>query len=355
MEYFEDLVFLINTLGYGLGFLYGVFAQKNQFCVSGSIKDYILFKNTRRFSSFLMAIIFAIISTQLYSYIYEIDLSKSIYLNSEINLIPIIMGGIIFGYGMIKADGCGNRQLIRLAQGDTKALLVLVFMGIFAFIATKGLLVYPIDVITNTFKLNINFALNDIFDMPSYVMSILVVLVLFFIFTRISKHFMSSLDGVFIGIIIGTAWFVTGYIGFDEFEPTQLESFSFVYPVADSLNYAMYYSGSALSFSVAIVLGVLSGSFFLARATKSDIINCANFQSVSNFKEALIGSSLMGIGGTMAIGCTIGQGLSGVSTLAFASIVAIVSMLLSAYYTAYRMNKNKKLTSGCKTFDWPSI
>jgi len=121
---------VINILGLVIGLTFGMIAQKKQFCFSGSIKDYILTKSTMRGSSVIMAIIVAIISTTLVSTYYEIDLTESNYYRENINYFSIIIGGLLFGTGMMLADGCSNRHLIKFAQGDSNSLIALVFIGI---------------------------------------------------------------------------------------------------------------------------------------------------------------------------------------------------------------------------------
>ena len=131
---------IINILGLFIGIAFGVIAQKNQFCFSGSIKDYILTKSTKRGASVIMAMITAIVSTTIIANYFQIDLTQSSYFKNNINYFAVIAGGLLFGAGMMIADGCSSRSLVKFAQGDTNALVTLIFIGIFAYATTKGLL-----------------------------------------------------------------------------------------------------------------------------------------------------------------------------------------------------------------------
>ena len=134
LEIFET----VNILALVLGTVFGMVAQKQQFCFSGSVKDFILTKSTRRGSSVVMAMIVAIIATSLLSSYFEIDLTETVFFKEDINYFIIIFGGALFGIGMMLADGCSNRHLIKFAQGDINSLIVIIVTGIFAFATAKG-------------------------------------------------------------------------------------------------------------------------------------------------------------------------------------------------------------------------
>jgi hypothetical protein len=150
-----------------------------------------------------------------------------------------------------------------------------------------------------------------------------------FLFCFKSAKFRQSkidmISGFIVGILIVAAWFVTGYIGVDDFEPTPLASFSFVAPVGESLQYLMTFTGAKISFGIAVVGGVIIGSFISAKITGEFRIEA--FFDTSDLKRHLSGGALMGIGGILALGCTIGQGVSGVSTLALGSLIALLSII----------------------------
>ncbi|QOP41059.1 YeeE/YedE family protein [Sulfurimonas marina] len=349
-NYIEDLT-IINLCAFALGLMYGLVAQYTQFCFSGAIKDYIQIKSTRRASSILVAIITAIILSQSMSMFFQIDFSSTIYFKDEINYVAIIIGGIIFGTGMMLADGCSSRQLIKLSQGNIYSLVTILFIAIFAYITSKGLFSYFTNLLThNELLVKLSSYLPNM-QLPV----LLVIPVLLFVLWKIVpniKSLLLCLDGVIIGILVSLAWVVTGAINIDEFAISTLEGLSFVYPSGKALEYLMFFSGSTLSFGVSVIFGLLSGGTIMAFFNKKyRVVNCASNDKENKLKNSIIGGSMMGVGGILTLGCTVGQGLTGVSTLAFASFIAIISIFLSAYFTAIYLHKRDALPS-CYLFEW---
>jgi len=342
---------IINILGFILGLIFGIVAQKNQFCFSGSIKDYMLTNSTKRGASVVMAIIVAITSTYISSLYFDIDLSQSNYFKENINYFSIIFGGALFGAGMIIADGCSSRHLIKFAQGDPYSLVTVIFIGIFAYVTTKGFLYVPISWFsTNETLINIS---SNIQNTQVNIYLVLIPLFIFlWILTKSFKRILSLKDGFIIGLLIPIGWYVTSIIGSESMEKQiVLESFSFVYPTAKTLEFLTYYEVNELSFSISIIFGVLIGAFGMSKVNKKYSFGCTSNLKRSKIKYNMIGGAMMGVGGVLAIGCTVGQGLSGISTLAFASILAISSILISGYFTARYLNSKNQLPM-CFVFEW---
>ena len=342
---------IVNILGLFIGIAFGVIAQKKQFCFSGSIKDYILTKSTKRGASVIMAMIVAIISTTLMANYFQIDLTQSAYFKNNINYFAIITGGLLFGAGMMIADGCSSRSLVKYAQGDTNALITLIFIGIFAYATTKGLLYGILDpFINNTFLIEISANLEN-FKMNIFVVLAILVAILLYIIKKVKRVF-SLFDGVLVGLLVSIAWFVTGYIGQDSIERViDLTGISFVYPSAKTLELFTYYEVNELSFGISMVIGVLIGTFVMSFINKKYSFGCTSGQNINKVKYNMIGGALMGVGGIMAIGCTVGQGLTGLSTLAFSSALAILSIFISAVISGKILAKYNKLPM-CFIFEW---
>jgi hypothetical protein len=342
---------IVNILGFLLGLAFGAIAQKKQFCFSGSIKDYILTKSTMRGSSVLTAMLVAVISTYLVASFYEIDLTQSYYYRDNVNYFAIIFGGLIFGVGMMLSDGCSNRHLIKFAQGDINSLIVLVFLAIFAYATAKGMLSEVINPIVNN---------PTLIEWSSYIGNIsmnfyfIVAVLLVFIYILVKKvnRLASLWDGLLIGLFIAAAWYVTGVYGQESMERiVELNGITFVYPSAKSLEFFTFYQISELTFPVTLVFGVIAGAFLMSKINRKYSFGCTASKGQHKLKYNIIGGSLMGIGGIMAIGCTVGQGLTGLSTLAFSSLVAIVSIFISGTITAIILNKKSKLPM-CFIFEW---
>lgn len=352
MSYIETLESyeIVNIFAFLIGLIYGIAAQKTQFCFSGAIKDFILTKSTRRAASVVTAVIIAILSSQILSHFYAIDYTQSVYLKADINYIAIIVGGALFGVGMMLADGCSSRHLVKFSQGDLHSLVTILFIAIFGYISAKGLLSIGLEpIIKNEFLLSLSVFLPNK-ALPAFVILPLLLIALWKLVPRF-KNLLICIDGVVVGLLIGGAWYVTGVLGYDDFEPIVLEGLSFVFPSGKTLEYLMFFSGSTLSFSVSVVFGILIGGFVMSLFNRKYRFGCVASQNSNKLKNGIIGGMLMGIGGILAMGCTIGQGLSGVSTLAFASFLAIASIMISAYFTAKYLHKRDALPS-CFNFDW---
>ncbi|WP_418180375.1 YeeE/YedE family protein [Aliarcobacter lanthieri] len=350
---FEDLETykIVNILGLIIGLLFGIIAQKNQFCFSGSIKDYILIKSTKRAASVIMAMIVAVISTSIIVNIFNIDLTQSAYFKSNINYFAIIFGGILFGSGMMIADGCSSRSIVKFGQGDSNAIITLLFIAIFAYATTKGIL-YGIfnPIINNEFLIEISKSIDN-FQLNIFVVLAILIVILAILIKK-TKRILSLFDGVIIGLLVSFAWFITGYIGSESFERTiELTSISFVYPSAKTLELFTYYEVNELSFGVCIVIGALIGTYISSFFNKKYSFGCTANKNLNKVKYNMIGGAMMGIGGIMAIGCTVGQGLSGLSTLAFSSFLAIISIFISGYFTGKILHKYNKLPM-CFIFEW---
>lgn len=352
MSYLESLESyeVVNIVAFVIGLAYGIVAQKTQFCFSGSIKDFVLTKSTRRSASVLMAVLSAIVSSQFLAHTYGIDLAKSVYLQTDINYFSILFGGSLFGAGMMLADGCSSRHLVKFSQGDLHSLVTIVFIAVFGYISAKGILAIGLEPIAkNEWLLHVSGWIPNQ-PLPLYVVIPLLLAALWKVVPGF-KNLLSCMDGAVVGVLIGCAWYVTGVLGFDDFEPLALEALSFVFPSGKTLEYLMFFSGSTLSFSVSVVFGIVFGAFLMSFFNKKYRFGCVVSQNSSKLKNGIIGGMMMGMGGILAMGCTIGQGLSGISTLAFASFVAIGSIMVSAYFTAKWMAKRDALPR-CFDFDW---
>ncbi|WP_428025580.1 YeeE/YedE family protein [Arcobacter sp.] len=342
---------IINILGLILGIVFGMIAQKNQFCFSGSIKDYILMKSTRRGASVTMAMIVAIISTTIVASYFDLDLTKTPYYKENINYFVIIFGGLLFGTGMMIADGCSNRHLIKFGQGDSKSLITLVFIAIFGFATAKGLIQGYLSPITNNETLiKLSLMIENSTMNIYFVVAVLFVILL--TLTKNIKRIFTLLDGFLIGLLIAVAWVITGVLGEESMERViELSGVSFVYPTSKSLELFMFYQVNEFTFPIALVCGMVIGAFTMSYFNKKYSFGCTATQKINRVTYNMIGGALMGTGGILSIGCTVGQGLTGMSTLAFTSFLAIVSIFVSGVITGLILNKSGRLPM-CFIFEW---
>ena len=341
-----EVGFLVPLLGFGLGGLLGATVQRSQFCTMGAISDIFFIGDWNRFRAWMLAIATAILGTQILHMQELVDVNESIYLSTNLGWAGAIIGGAMFGFGMTLCGGCGNRILVRLGAGNLKSLVVAIVLGLFSYMTLRGLIGLArveLETLTVIDLAELEMETQSIseflmllgVDTPQARIICVVFLSggLFLFCFKSAKFRQSNVDmisGLIVGILIVAAWFVTGYIGFDNFEPTPLASFSFVAPVGESLQYLMTFTGAKINFGIAVIGGLIIGSFISAKISGEFRIEA--FIDATDLKRHLSGGALMGTGGILALGCTIGQGVSGMSTLALGSLIALLSIILGGIF-----------------------
>ena len=339
----------VALLAFLLGLLFGAIGQRTNFCTMGAVSDWVNMGDKNRLRAWLLAIGVAILATGYLQWSGRIDLQQSIYLTPNFGWLGHLLGGLLFGIGMTLASGCGQRTLVRVGGGNLKSLVVLLVLGITAYMTLRGLLaLVRVDLVETTNKdlTALGLAgqgLPDILgrlagtdDLRTVSLAVAVALgggLVAYSFASVSfrRSFDDILAGIAIGLIVAAGWYATGVAGYDDFEPTRLESFTFVAPTGESLMYLMTFTGSTIGFGVAAVFGVILGSFLYAVLSRRFRIEA--FVSTGDLARHLVGAVLMGFGGVLSLGCTIGQGVTGMSTLAAGSLLTLVSIVFGSALT----------------------
>lgn len=356
MQNLDHLPGEIAWLAFALAVVFGAVANRANFCTMGAITDVVLVGDWRRMRMWLLAIAVAIAGATFLESTATVDFSKTIYTTAKVSWLSHIVGGLLFGFGMTLASGCGSKSLIRMGAGNLKSLIVLIVLGVSAYMTLKGLFaVWRVNAL-DTFRFDTASLGAARSDLPSVVAALigggalvklglpLLIAAIFAIWALGSRDFRASREmivgGVVIGAVIVGGWYVSGHLGHLAEDPRTLEeaflatnsgkaeSFSFVAPVAYLLELLMLWSDQTriVTFGIAAVLGMLVGSGAMALATRS--FRWEGFASVEDLVNHIVGGVLMGFGGITALGCTIGQGLSGMSTLAIGSVIASLSIVV---------------------------
>jgi hypothetical protein len=337
---------IVGMGGFVIGLVFGATAQRTNFCTMGAISDLVLMGDGRRFRAWMLAIAVAIIGAQTLHASGAIDINKSIYLTSNLGWLGAILGGAMFGFGMTLAGGCGSKTLVRLGAGNLKSLVVAIVLGLIAYMTLRGLLALVRVRIESAANIelktrgldnqNIGEMAGALLGLPTNTARIaaaVAVAAAFLIYCFKDAAFRRSPANIAAGLIIGLTaiggWVITGIIGADEFSPVPLASITFVAPVAESLQYLMTFTGSTINFGIAVVGGVVAGSFLMAAGTGTFQIE--SFTDRNDMVRHLCGAALMGAGGVLALGCTIGQGITGMSTLALGSVAAWLAIIAGGY------------------------
>ncbi len=337
--------FYIGWGGLLIGMVFGYIVFRTNFCAMGSISDFMSFGNFNRFRAWMLATGTAVAGVLVLSRLGAINPADAMYLSPSFGWLGNIVGGLMFGIGMVFAGGCMSRNLVRAGGGDLRSLLIIVVAGLAAYATIRGLL-GPLrllifgSVAVDLTQLGMETQGMDAFlsrltGIAPGTANLLVALVLaggIAIYCFKSPEFRKSgrniVAGFGIGLTVTAGWLLTG-LAQDEFAdvPVQLISLTYVRPSGDTLFYVMNSTAFAYpSFAVVTTFGAILGAFLGALVHRR--FNLATFNGVPDTVRNLFGAVLMGTGGVIALGCTVGQGITGMSTLALGSVIALVSIII---------------------------
>lgn len=332
----------MSLVGAGLllGGAFGVAARLGRFCLLRGLRQILEHDpEAPALRAFALALAAAIATTQGLAWAGFIDVSRAVLLRTEFAAGGTLIGGILFGLGMSLARSCGARALVLLAGGNLRALVVLAGLGLAAQASLTGVLVPLRQLLQRLGTVQLGSAalpeslaaLGLAADHAALAAAGLpVALLLVFALGRglPRRAPTEAAMALVIGLLVTLGWWVTNHVEVDAFDPAPPSSLSFIGPVAEALLYLQVAVGRPFGLGPAIVLGTLAGAALAALATRSFVLE--GFDSPRQLLRHLAGGLLMGFGGVLAVGCSIGQGLSGLSTLAFASLPACAGIIVGA-------------------------
>ncbi|MBL8330193.1 MAG: YeeE/YedE family protein [Rubrivivax sp.] len=350
-----------------LGMLFGAVAQRSHFCTMGAVADVVNTGDFGRLRMWALAIGVAVIGFNGMVALGWVQAADSIYAGPRVMWLSAAAGGVLFGFGMVLASGCGSKTLVRIGGGSLKSLVVFSVLGLTAYATMRGVFAVGRVATVDTVAVSLPAAQ----DLPSLlawatgwpleraaaVAGLLVggLLVAWVLLRPEGRSLEVLTGGLGIGLIVVAAWWVSGVLGHIDEHPVTLEetfvatstrnmeSLTFVAPIAYSLDWIILFSDSSkrLSMAVMSVFGVIAGSAVYALATRS--FRWEGLSGTEDTANHLVGGALMGIGGVTAMGCTVGQGLSGISTLSLGSAIALAGILGGAWagvrYQAWRVER----------------
>jgi uncharacterized protein len=341
---------LVTGGAFALAFIFGAVANKTDFCTMGAVSDWINMGSLSRMRMWVLAIAVAVLGAAALHVTGQIDLAKSIYPGPAFTWLSYLVGGFLFGVGMTLGSGCGSKTLIRIGGGNLKSLVVYLCLGIAAYMTLRGILgAFRVGVLE---KASVTLASGQ--DLPrllgiSHALLALAVGGALAAWAYASKEFRENwnytLGGVVTGLVVVAGWYVSGHVGYVAEDPNTLqeafvatntgrmESFSFVAPLAFTLEYLMFWTDKSkvITYGIASAAGVIAGSAAYALATGR--FRWEGFRDVEDTAMHMIGGVLMGFGGICALGCTVGQAITGFSTLALGSIITFVAIVAGSAAT----------------------
>lgn len=355
-----DVSLLTNKIvgaAFLLSILLGIVMRATHFCTLGAISDIALMGHWGRMRMWLVAIAVAILGTNLLGYMGFIDTSKSLYSGARLLWLSYLVGGVLFGMGMVFASGCGSKNLIRLGGGNLKSWVVFLAMGVASLATLHG--VFALMRVASVDSIFIMLPVSQ--DLPSLLTNLFqntqravwqLILACGFsgLFLIVGLWRGSLRDdwqrlsgGVIVGLVVVALWFLSGHLGYLSEDPNTLEeiflatnsrrmeALSFVVPYGYTLDLLMRGSdvSQRVTLGIACLLGLPVGALIHAVVTRS--FRWEGFRSVEDTALHLLGGVLMGVGGVMALGCTIGQGISGLSVLSVGAPIAVVAMVFGAF------------------------
>jgi uncharacterized membrane protein YedE/YeeE len=353
---------------FALGVVLGAITSRTGFCAMGAIADIVNMSDWTRMRMWAFAVGIAILGTQGLAIAGLIDPAKSVHAGRTLNWLSGAIGGLMFGFGMVLASGCGARTLTRIGAGSLKSLVVFVMIALAAYMTLRGL--------TAGLRVNlleqVAIAMPVGHDLPRLLaqasgltlattraalgLSIGAILLAWALADREFRRVDPLLGALVTGLIIVAGWFVSGHIGQVDEHPDTLqeafiastsgraESLTFIAPIALSVELLLFWTDTSrlVTLGIATVCGTIAGSFAWAIATRQ--FRWEGFQGTEDTANHLVGGCLMGMGGVIALGCTFGQGLTGLSTLSIGSLIAVAGIVAGGvagvHYQTWRIDRS---------------
>ena len=366
----KTLTQIVTWGGLVLGLALGAVGQATRFCVRGAIADWIVFRGPARFVSWMLAVAVGSVLVQALISAGALDASRTIFWGDRFVWASYLVGGLLFGYGMILAGGCPQRCLVKAGSGNLKAFVTLVVVAIAASMTLRGafagLRVNLLDALAVPLAGSQDFgglasrALGVSAPAVRWTISGVLALAVFAFAWRVRRALDPAhwVGGIGVGLLVGAAFYLTGALGFlpehpETLEPAWLgtqshrpEGLSFSAPMGHMLDLLTLWSdrGTVATFGVTLALGVLLGSF--ASAKLRGEFRVESFKTPQDLRSHALGGLLMGFGGVTALGCSVGNGVTGLAMLSAGSLLAIAGISVGAWLALAWQARQQDVAAG---------
>jgi uncharacterized protein len=338
-----------------LGLLFGAVGQATRFCVRGAIADWYIFRGPSRFIAWVMAIAIGALCVQLLIAGGLLDATRTLAWANRLPWASYLFGGVLFGFGMVLSGGCPQRSLVKAGAGNLKAVVTLLVVAIVALMTLRGMLAEVRVSVFDAWSVQLGGPqdLGSLVSSPlglsasavRWAITALLLAGVLALTWRLRRTLDLSMaaGGAIVGLLLGGALYLTGHVGFvaehpETLEPAWLgtqsrrpEGLSFSAPLGHLLDLVTLWTdkSTVLSYGVVVALGVLVGSFVTARL-RGDF-KFEMFSSPREFGNHVAGGVLMGFGGVTALGCSVGNGVTGLALLSAGSVLAVAGIVAGAW------------------------
>lgn len=350
-----SLTQLVLWAAFAVGAVFGAVNQRTGFCTMGAVSDIVTMDDWTRMRQWALASGVAMLGFAALAWTGVVSPEKTLYASTRWLWLSALIGGAIFGFGMVLSSGCASKTLVRIGGGSLKSLVVMIVLGVAGFATLKGITAVlrtaTVDrvAVESAGQASLPAWLAQVLPVSVQVAALVIALVIgvaLIAWALANREFLGHGNNILAGVGVGGAvlamWWVTGHLGHIAEHPqtleetflatnsTRAEGLSFVSPIAYTLDWLMFFSDRSklLSVGIVTVLGVVLGSAAIALAQRS--FRWEGFGDTPDVGHHLVGAVLMGVGGVTAMGCSIGQGITGVSTLSATSFVAVAAMIAGA-------------------------
>lgn len=342
--------------GLAIGLAMGAAGQASRFCVRGALADWYALGSRGRMASWVLAVAVAMAGTQLLIGLQVFEASRTLAWSTRLLWASCALGGLMFGAGMVLAAGCPQRSLVKAGAGNLRAVVTLLVAAVSAQMALRGVFAQARASTVDTWAIDLS-APQDLGHLaaaalgpvatPQTLRTGLLLLLLGLMAAWLWRHRRSMrpvqwLGSAVVGLLVPVAWWLTGSVGYLAEHPDTLEAawvgtqsrrpeaLSFTAPIAHGLDLLTFWTdqNTLLSFGVAVCLGVILGS--AVSALLRGELKLESFDNARELRNHLAGGVLMGVGGVTALGCSVGQGVTGLAMLSAGSFIAVAGIVAGA-------------------------
>lgn len=333
---YENLANYLSTdeisavIGAVVGLTFGIFAQQSRFCLRAACVEFWRGQTGKKFAIWLLAFGAAMFATQYLIGIGSIDTGQIRQLNNTGSMSGAIIGGLLFGGGMVLAGGCASRLLVLSGTGNMRTMVAGLVVTIVAQASLTGGLSPLREEMSSWWLVDGNSRSFAEWLPPSggIVLGAVFLGVALWFAKRHEVSKWWSIAAMITGLSVALGWWLTSWQASNSFDIVQVQSVSFTGPSADTLMGLINQPYLSLSFNVGLVPGVFLGALLAALVTHE--FKWQQFTQDSGFTRFFIGATLMGFGGMLAGGCAVGAGVTGGVLLVITAWVALFSMLIGA-------------------------